>query len=246
MLAGKVCLITGSTRGIGWAVARLFAKQGAVVILNGRADQALLDSRVEELRSGGITCSGFLADASDSAAVAEIYRGIHHTHKRLDVLVNNAGVMWGALLGMVSAEMARATFATNALGPLMHLQEASRLMMRRKAGSIINMTSILGRFGGEGQTVYAASKAAVIGMTMAASKELAPKQIRVNAIAPGFIDTEMTRQFSAEKFEAGLRSVRMGRAGLPDDVANAALFLASDLSAYITGQTLGVDGGMSV
>jgi 3-oxoacyl-[acyl-carrier protein] reductase len=246
MLSGRVCLITGSTRGIGWATARLFAQHGAKIILNGCADQSLLDSRLDELRSGGAECSGFLSDASDPKAVSALYREIFSVYKRLDVLVNNAGIMRDALLGMVTEELARTTLEVNTLGPLMHLQEASRIMSRKKSGSIVNMTSILGRFGGEGQTVYSASKAAIIGMTMAAAKELASRQIRVNAIAPGFIDTDMTRQLPEAKIERAVGGVRMGRAGTPSDVANAALFLASDLSAYITGQILGVDGGMSI
>jgi 3-oxoacyl-[acyl-carrier protein] reductase len=136
--------------------------------------------------------------------------------------------------------------AVNTLGPLFHLQEASRLMSRKNSGSIINLTSIIGRFGNAGQAAYASSKAAVIGLTLSAAKELAPKGIRVNAVAPGFIETDMTSQLSPEKRSALLGSIKMGRAGSPEDVARAILFLASDLSGYVTGQVIGVDGGMLV
>lgn len=247
MLADKICLVTGSTRGIGWAIAQLFARNGATVVLNGRSNPQLLDQRVAELKSmfGG-ECSGLLADAADPSAIGKVYQDIFSRHKRLDVLVNNAGVMQDAALGMISEPMARSTLEINTLGPLLHLQEAARLMGRKRSGSIVNIASIMGRVGGEGQTVYAASKAAVIGMTLAAAKELAPKQIRVNAVAPGFIDTDMTRQFAPAKFDAVVARVKMGRAGTPDDVAGAVLFLASNLSTYVTGQVLGVDGGLLI
>ena len=134
----------------------------------------------------------------------------------------------------------------NVFASLYHMQYAARLMTRNNAGSIINIASIIGRFGNAGQTVYGASKAAVIGATQSAAKELAPQSIRVNAIAPGFIDTDMVHQLAEDKFRERLASIRMGRIGQPADIANAALFLASDLSAYVTGQVLGVDGGMIV
>lgn len=244
MLQEKICFITGSTRGIGWATAKLFAANGATVVLNGRANRDLLDARVKELESSGASCWGVLADASDASAVAGCYREIFARHRRLDVLVNNAGIFQGALLGTIAAPMMRCMFDTNALGPLLHLQEAARMMARKNSGSIINVSSIVGRVGFEGQTLYAASKAAVIGMTLAAAKELAPKMIRVNAVAPGFIETEMTRALPEDKLRAAAGSIKMGRAGTPEDVAAPILFLASDLSRYVTGQVLGVDGGM--
>lgn len=244
MLAGKICLITGSTRGIGWATAKLFAHHGAKLILNGRANAALLEERVRELQAEGADCSGVLADASDARAVSSCYREIFVRHRGLDVLVNNAGIFQGALLGAIAEPMMRCMLDTNTLGPLLHLQEAARLMGRKRSGSIVNISSLVGRAGFEGQTLYAATKAAVIGMTLAAAKELAPKQIRVNAVAPGFIETEMTRGLPQEKLGATMRSIKMGRAGTPEDVASSILFLASDLSSYVTGQVIGVDGGM--
>ncbi len=246
-LSGKICLVTGSTRGIGWATARRMAAEGATVILNGRSSKEALEGRAAQLKSDfGAECLTLLADASDPAAVSGCYKEIFKQFKRLDILVNNAGVLQHALLGMMPVAMVRTILEVNTMGPLLHMQEAARLMARHQSGSIINLTSIIGRSGLEAYSAYAASKAGVIGMTLAAAKELAPKNIRVNAVAPGFIDTDMTRQLPAEKFAEGLKSVRMNRIGTPDDVANAILFLASDCSSYVTGQVIGVDGGMLV
>jgi 3-oxoacyl-[acyl-carrier protein] reductase len=172
--------------------------------------------------------------------------GIFQRYKRLDVLVNNAGILRDALLGMISRELIDDTLNTNVVGPILHLQEAARLMGRKQAGSIINVASIIGRVGNKGQTVYAASKAAVIGMTYAAAKELAPKSIRVNAVAPGFIATDMTRQLTPPVFEERVKSVAMGRIGEAEEVAQTIVFLASDESRYVTGQVIGVDGAMLI
>jgi 3-oxoacyl-[acyl-carrier protein] reductase len=247
ILRDKVSFITGSTRGIGWATAREFARHGATVILNHRGSATLLEERCRELEAEFHgTVIGLAADVTEAAAVKNCYVEIFRRFKRLDVLVNNAGILQDALLGMISDETMRAVIDTNLVGSLVHLQEASRLMTRNRRGSIINVSSIIGRFGNEGQTVYAASKAAVIGMTMAAAKELAPKNIRVNAVAPGFIDTAMTRQLPPEKFQQRMAGIRMGRIGTAEEVAQAILFLASDMSSYVTGQVLGVDGGMII
>ena len=247
MLNGKIAFVTGSTRGIGWAVARTFAREGATVILNGVSDQAKLDERATELRGEfGGDCFGILSDVCDPASVKACYGEIFKKYKRLDVLVNNAGVLQDALLGMIPEASINRMMQINTVGPIYHLQEAARLMSRNKSGSIINISSIIGRVGNEGQAVYGASKAALIGLTLSAAKELASKNIRVNAIAPGFIGTDMVRQLPAAKYDERVRSIKMGRVGEPEDVANAVLFLASDLSSYITGQVLGVDGGMLI
>lgn len=245
ILEGKVCFITGSTRGIGWATAQLFAQQGATVILNARLDSEALQERRQFLEEHfQKPVLALAADAGDPLAVQNCYAEIFKTYKKLDVLVNNAGIMRDALLGMITGDLISAVAHTNIAGPILHLQGAARLMTRVKAGSIVNLTSIIGRVGKEGQTVYASSKAAVIGMTLAASKELAPKGIRVNAVAPGMIDTEMTRLLPEKLYQDALESIKLGRIGKPSDVAEAILFLASDASSYITGQVLGVDGGM--
>jgi 3-oxoacyl-[acyl-carrier protein] reductase len=246
MLAGKVCLIAGATRGIGWATAELFAQHGATLILNARSPD-LLESRRQAIQERfGTPVSVLAADASDAAAVQACYGEIFKQHKKLDVLVNCAGIMEDALIGMISAGLIQRVLQTNAAGSLLHLQGAARLMMRAKSGSIVNLTSIIGRYGKTGQSVYASSKAAVIGMTLAASKELAAKGIRVNAVAPGMIDTDMTQQLSANHRQEAIASIGMGRIGQPGDVAQTILFLASDMASYITGQIIGVDGGMIV
>jgi 3-oxoacyl-[acyl-carrier protein] reductase len=245
ILSGKICFVTGSTRGIGWATAETLSRYGATVILNGRTPSELLEERRRTLQERlGQPVLALAGDVGDPADVEACYAQIFKEYKRLDVLVNNAGTMQDALLGMISKDLIQSVINTNVTGAILHLQAAARLMARARSGSIINLTSIIGRMGKEGQTVYASSKAALIGMTLAAAKELAPKGIRVNAIAPGMIDTEMTRQLPPDRHAAAVNSIKLGRIGRPEEVAQAVLFFASDLSSYVTGQVLGVDGGM--
>jgi len=244
-LEGKIVFITGSTRGMGWAEAKLFTKLGATVILNGVHSQELLDQRREELKKEfNADADGFLFDVGDYNAAQNCYNAIFKKYKRLDVLVNNAGILEDNLIGMIKIEDIINTFSTNTTGVIYNLQLAARLMMRNKSGSIINISSLVGKVGNEGQVVYGGSKAAVIGITLSAARELAHINIRVNAIAPGFINTDLIKPLSQSKYQERLNSIKMKRIGQPEDVANAALFFASDLSAYITGQVLGVDGGM--
>lgn len=164
----------------------------------------------------------------------------------MDVLVNNAGVLKERLLGMVDYEVYHETMETNLYASITHMQYASRLMSSQKQGSIINLSSIMGTNGSEGQVIYSSSKSAIIGATKSAAKELAKYNIRVNAIAPGFIDTDMSRNIKEEMYHKRISSIALGRAGTPKEIANAAMFLASDLSTYITGQVIGVDGGMII
>jgi 3-oxoacyl-[acyl-carrier protein] reductase len=246
-LSDRVAFVTGSTRGIGWTTAQLLASHGAHIVLNGSSDEQLLGDRTDEIRDTfGVQALGLLCDAREPGAIRAAYQDIFKTFKRLDVLVNNAGILDDALIGMVSDDAVTTTFGINTFGAIHHLQAAARLMQRNGSGSIVNLTSIIGVQGNEGQIVYSSSKAALLGLTRSAAKELAPKGVRVNAIAPGFIDTDMTRALPAEKFEERLASIKMGRIGTAEDVANSILFLASDLSTYVTGQVLGVDGGMLV
>lgn len=246
-LDGKIAFVTGSSRGIGWAAAKSLAAAGAAVVLHGRSNTDLLEARREELRSvapNGARFESFCFDVADSRQVKACYREIYHSYKRLDILVNNAGVMRGAVIGMISDAQLKETFEVNTLSMILNTQEAARLMMRNKSGSIVNITSIMGTQGGEGYAAYSASKAAVIGLTAAAARELAPRNIRVNAIAPGFVNTDMTSGLSDEQRRMALGKIGMGRCGEPNDIAQTVLFLASDMSAYITGQVIGVDGGM--
>ncbi|WP_421189054.1 SDR family oxidoreductase [Aeromonas enteropelogenes] len=246
LLQGKRVLITGAGRGIGLAIARQFAAQGAELWLNGRDEQAI--TRMAEALGVefGVPCMPLCFDVADPQAVKQAFQQLFGQTRQLDVLVNNAGVLDDALLGMVQQQQIERTFATNSYSTLYCSQYAARLMQRSGGGGIINMASIIGRVGNAGQAVYAGSKAAVIGITQSLAKELAASQIRVNAIAPGFIDTDMARSLPPAKFDERVASIAMGRIGTPDEVASVALFLASDLSRYVTGQVIGVDGGMLI
>ncbi|NGQ95653.1 SDR family oxidoreductase [Brevibacillus sp. SYP-B805] len=246
LLQDKIAWVTGASRGIGRATAVELASQGATVVLSATSEKSLQDTAEEiELKTGKAPMiMGY--DVSDPVSVKQAFSLFQAHYKQLDILVNNAGVMMDALLPMVSEEQLNRTMAVNLNAVIYHMQYASRFMMRRKSGSIINVSSIMGRFGNVGQVVYAASKAAIIGATLSASKELAPFQIRVNAVAPGFIETDMTKQLSQQKFEEKLNTIKMGRAGTPEEVAKVILFLSCDWSSYVTGQVIGVDGGMIV
>jgi 3-oxoacyl-[acyl-carrier protein] reductase len=246
-LENKVAFITGSTRGIGWATAKLFAEHGAAVILNGVSSQENLDKRVDEIKSEfKVDCEGYLFDAGDVEALKNFYNQVFKKYKKLDILVNNAGILDDNLVGMISTDNIDRTINTNLRAVIYNLQYAARLMQRNKSGSIINIASIVALNGNEGQVVYGSSKAAVIGITRSASKELAPHKIRVNALAPGFINTDLIKNIPKSIYEERLKSIKMKRIGEPEDVAKAALFFASDLSEYVTGQVLGVDGGMII
>ena len=246
LLAGKRVLITGATRGIGLAIAERFAAEGASLYLNGR-DGPRVTQLAERLnREFGVVCAPLLFDVADPEAVKAAFRELFAQTKVLDVLVNNAGILDDALIGMVTPAQIERTFACNSFSVLYCSQYAARMLQRNGGGSIINLASIIGRVGNAGQAVYGGSKAAVIGMTQSLAKELATQQIRVNAIAPGFIDTDMAHSLSEEKFQQRLDSIAMGRIGSADEVAKVALFLASELSSYVTGQVIGVDGGMLI
>jgi 3-oxoacyl-[acyl-carrier protein] reductase len=248
-LQGRVCLVVGASRGIGLATARLFAACGATTLLAGR-DVERLAAHCDALRAefGSQSADYLICDVASETDIKNMFQAIFKRPEwRLDVMMANAGILDDALIGMVSRAQVERVFAVNTFGLLYCAQYASRLMARAgRGGSIINVASIIGTHGNEGQTVYGGSKAAVIGMTKSLAKELAPQNIRVNAIAPGFIDTDMARSLPPERFAERLRSIKMGRIGTADDVARCALFLASDLSTYVTGQTLGVDGGMLI
>ncbi|ARM31363.1 SDR family NAD(P)-dependent oxidoreductase [Prosthecochloris sp. HL-130-GSB] len=247
MLDKKIVFITGAARGIGYASAKVFAREGATILLGGR-NLEKIELAIDEIRqeSPDAELVPILCDVSDEKSVRTAFQNIFRIYKRLDVLLANAGVLNDVLIGMVTTEQIREVFGVNTFGVLYCSQYASRLMARTGAGSIILVSSIIGTNGNKGQSVYGGSKAAVIGITKSLAKELAEQNIRVNAIAPGFIDTDMARSIPEEKFRERLDSIKMGRIGQPEEVANVALFLASDLSSYVTGQIIGVDGGMLI
>lgn len=242
----KTIFITGATRGIGYATAIQAAKQRWTLILNGR-DKARLQEIKEELESTySITVRTLAYDVRDTDAIKKAFMWMKKNVDHLDAVVNNAGILDDALLGMINQQQVSTTLGINTEAVIYHMQYASRLMMKQRHGAIVNVSSIIGRVGNEGQTVYGASKAAVIGATYSAAKELAHYNIRVNAVAPGFIETDMTKQLPDDKFQERLTEIKMGRIGKAEEVANVILFLASDLASYVTGQVIGVDGGMVI
>ena len=247
LLTDKVCLITGASSGIGLAIAKLFALNGAVVYVNSskedKVERAVSIIR-EESKNERVFALSF--DINDYEAVSDGIRKVYSLHKKIDVLVNNAGIAPSGLTGFTDPKVIESTFNTNVLSLINITQLAVKLMLRKGSGSIINLSSIMGVNGASGMSSYSASKAAVIGFTKSLSKEVAAKNIRVNAIAPGFIDTDMARGIDEKLYEERLSSIGMKRIGSPEDVANMALFLASEMSSYITGQVIGVDGGMVI
>ena len=247
LLTDKVCLITGASSGIGLAIAKLFALNGAVVYVNSskedKVERAVSIIR-EESKNERVFALSF--DINDYETVSDGIRKVYSLHKKIDVLVNNAGIAPSGLTGFTDSKVIESTFNTNVLSLINITQLAVKLMLRKGSGSIINLSSIMGINGASGMSSYSASKAAVIGFTKSLSKEVAAKNIRVNAIAPGFIDTDMARGIDEKLYEERLSSIGMKRIGSPEDVANMALFLASEMSSYITGQVIGVDGGMVI
>lgn len=247
-LTGRVAVVTGSSRGIGKAIAEALAAHGAAVILNANREAEATAQTANDLSERySVPVSYVVGDIAKPETSANLAKAALTQHKRLDIWVNNAGVLIDAPIGMIPQQHIDMTLGANVAGVLYGTQAGARVMQRgHDGGSIINLSSIMGRFGKEGLLVYATSKAAVLGATLSAAKELAPKNIRVNAIAPGFIETDMIKNLTAEKHAERIASIRIGRIGKPEDIANTALFLASDLSSYVTGQVIGVDGGMSI
>ncbi|MGK3199757.1 SDR family NAD(P)-dependent oxidoreductase [Amycolatopsis sp. MEPSY49] len=238
-LSGRVALVTGGTRGIGLATVRALVDAGATVVLTGR-DEA----RAKEAASAAGAASGLALDVTDAKAVSSLVRGVAKEHGKLDIVVANAGIMEDALLGMIKEELVDTTLSTNVAGTLHTVQAAARAMMRKKTGSIVVLASIVGEYGSAGQTVYAASKAAVANIAKSAAKELGRSGIRVNAVAPGVIETDLTAGLSEDAKAENTGKTPLGRLGRAEDVANAIRFLVSDEASFITGQVLGVDGGL--
>lgn len=244
MLAGKVALVTGASRGIGKAIACKLAREGAKVIINYNGSKEKAEAVKSEIEAAGGQAEVYQRDASDYTACETFIQTVIKEEGSLDILVNNAGITKDGLLMKMSEEDFDKVLDTNLKGAFNTIRFASRQMLRQKGGRIINMSSVVGVIGNAGQANYAASKAGVIGLTKAAARELASRGITVNAIAPGFIETDMTDVLSDKVKEASEAQIPLGHFGKPEDVAAAAAFLASEEARYITGQVLHVDGGM--
>ncbi len=249
-LKGRVALITGASRGIGKACAHILAEAGCKLYLTARTDVALAKLAGELKHLYDADCAYQAHDLREATSLEPLYQHLWQNFKRLDFLVNNAGVLQDARLGMISTNQINETLAINIAAPLQHIQLSARLMEKSATAAspagIINIGSIIGQRGNVGQALYAASKAAIHGMTLAAAKELAAKHIRVNALAPGFIETDMTANLPEAVRQEHLAHIGLGRAGTAAEVAHSVLFLASPLSHYMTGQIIGIDGGMLI
>ncbi len=246
LLKGKTALITGASKGIGSAIAELFAAEGADLILFSRNTEALKAVKDKLNAAYPVDIKIFSVDVRKKNELENAFQELYSQKVFFDILVNNAGIMTDATLQMVKDDVMESIYETNVYGTIHCSQLSLKSFLRKRGGSIINLSSIIGTNGNSGQTIYGSSKAAVIGFTKSLSKELAPLNIRVNTLAPGFIDTDMTKGMDPKFYEKNLASIGMKRLGKPEDVAKVALFLASDLSGYVTGQIIGVDGGMLI
>ncbi len=244
LLAGKTALVTGASRGIGRAIALRFAAEGAFVVATYAGNEAAAAETLAAIASAGGEAVLSRFDVGDAAQVDAAVKAIVAQRGRIDILVNNAGVTRDNLLMRLTEDDFDAVVRTNLKGTFLVTKVVSRQMIRQRSGRIVNMSSVVGEMGNAGQSVYAATKAGIIGFTKAMARELAPRAITVNAIAPGFITTDMTQSLpEATRVEFAGR-IPLGRFGAPEEVADLALFLASDAAAYVTGQVVGINGGM--
>jgi 3-oxoacyl-[acyl-carrier protein] reductase len=241
-MTGRVALVTGASRGIGRAIARRLAARGAVVVAAARGDNAA-PVAAEIVRDGG-QAESITLDVTDAAAVASAIAGLVERRERIDILVNNAGITKDQLILRMKREDWDAVLSTNLTAAFSCTQAVLKPMIKQRSGRVINVTSVVGQAGNAGQANYAASKAGLIGLTKALALEVASRNITVNAVAPGLIDTDMTRALSAGTHDGWAERIPLRRLGTPDDVAAAVAFLASDEAAYITGHVLAVNGGM--
>ena len=244
MLNGKVAVVTGASRGIGRQIAISMAKEGAVVIVNYNGSAAKAEDVVKEITEAGGQAEAVQCNVSDYSAAEVFLKDIISRYKRIDILVNNAGITRDNLLMKMTEEEFDAVIDTNLKGAFNCIKHVSRQMLKQKGGRIINISSVSGVMGNAGQANYSASKAGVIGLTKSVARELASRGITCNAVAPGFIETEMTEAMPEAAREAVKKQIPLQRTGQVSDVAGVAAFLASDLADYITGQVISVDGGM--
>jgi 3-oxoacyl-[acyl-carrier protein] reductase len=242
----KIAVVTGASRGIGRAIALELARGGSHVVINYNGSVQQAEEVLQAIEAEGGSASLYQCNVADFAASGQLVKDVIDTYGRIDILVNNAGITKDGLLMAMSEEDFSKVIDVNLKGTFHCIRHAARQMIRQRSGRIINMASVVGISGNAGQANYAASKAGVIGLTKSAARELASRGVTVNAIAPGFIDTDMTKVLSEKVKEASAAMIPMGRFGNAEDVAKAAAFLASDGAGYITGQVLCVDGGMAM
>ncbi len=245
LLEGKTALVTGAARGIGKSIAAALHDEGASVVICDLDGEALEKTR-EELSASGAVVIAMVADVSDSETVTGLSKKVIGELGRLDILVNNAGITRDTLLMRMKDEDWDRVLSVNLKSVFLMTRAFARKMMKQRAGSIINISSVIGLRGNAGQSNYAASKAGIIGFSKSAAREFAPRGIRVNTIAPGFIGTDMTDVLSDDIKQTIMKDTPLGRIGTPEEVAGAVLFLASDLSSFVTGHVLAVDGGMTM
>ena len=246
MLTGKVALVTGAGRGIGRQIALTLAAQNAFVIVNYNGSKDKAEETVSEIKEAGGDAVSYKCNVSDFEECQQMITAIIKEYKHIDILVNNAGITRDGLIMKMSEDDYDAVLDTNLKGAFNTIRHMSRYFLKQKSGRIINISSVSGILGNAGQANYSASKAGVIGLTKAVARELGSRGITVNAVAPGFVDTDMTDALSDSAKENLISQIPLGRTGKPQDIANAVLFLASDAAGYITGQVLSVDGGMAI
>lgn len=246
LLNGKTALITGAARGIGKAIALKFASEGANIAFTDLAIDENAQNTEKEIAALGVKVKGYASNAASFEDTAKVVTEIHKDFGRIDILVNNAGITRDGLMMRMSEQQWDMVINVNLKSAFNFIHACTPIMMRQKSGSIINMSSVVGVSGNAGQTNYSASKAGMIGLAKSIAKELGSRGVRANAIAPGFIITEMTDQLSEEVKADWAKSIPLRRGGTPEDVANVATFLASDLSSYVTGQVIPVCGGMNM
>jgi len=245
LLSGKTALITGASRGIGESIARKFAEEGANIAFTYRSSVERANALAEALSQNGIKAKGYQSDASSFEAATQLVQEVLNEFGNIDILVNNAGIARDNLL-LRMTELQWDEVMNNNLKSMFNLtKQVLRPMLKNKYGSIINMSSIIGMRGNAGQANYAASKAGIIGFSKSVAQELGSRNIRCNVIAPGFIETEMTENLGGANRDEFLKKIPLGRFGHPDEVANVAVFLASDLSSYVSGQVISVCGSMN-
>lgn len=246
MLKNKIALITGAGRGIGRAIAIALAKEGAEVVINYNGSEERAKEVKQTIEENGGKASIYKCNVSDFTACEAMIKDIVKEYGHLDILVNNAGITKDGLIMKMKEEDFDSVLNVNLKGTFNTIRHSARQMLKQRSGKIINISSVSGILGNVGQANYVASKAGVIGLTKTMARELGSRGITVNAIAPGFVDTEMTEVLSEEIRENACKQIILGRFGKPEDIANTAVFLASDKADYITGQVISVDGGMNV